>query len=105
MSREEALRLFTAGSAWFSGEDADKGTIAVGKLADLAVLSADYFSVPEDEIKQIESVLTIVDGAVVHANSDFGILAPPLPPVSPGWSPVATYGGATGPNRGCCPVF
>jgi predicted amidohydrolase YtcJ len=105
MSREEALRLFTAGSAWFSGEQADKGTIAVGKLADLAVLSADYFSVPEEQIKAIESVLTIVDGTIVHAGGELGVLAPPLPPVSPAWSPVGTYGGAARPPGGCCPVF
>jgi predicted amidohydrolase YtcJ len=93
MSREEALRLYTAGSAWFSGEDQDKGTLAVGKLADLAVLSGDYFSVPEEEIKHLESVLTVVDGKVVHGAGGFGSLAPPLPPVSPSWSPVAAYGG------------
>ncbi|MCC7386590.1 MAG: amidohydrolase [Deltaproteobacteria bacterium] len=93
MSREEALGLFTSGSAWFSGEQADKGAIAAGKLADLAALSADYFSVPEEEIKSLESVLTIVDGKVVYGAGGFAPLAPPLPPVSPGWSPVATYGG------------
>jgi predicted amidohydrolase YtcJ len=96
MSRQEALRLYTAGSAWFSGEEQDKGTIAEGKLADLAVLSADYFSVPEEEIKHLESVLTLVDGRVVHGAGGFGSLAPPLPPVSPSWSPVATYGGSSG---------
>jgi predicted amidohydrolase YtcJ len=93
MSRAEALGLFTAGSAWFSGEEQDKGTIKNGQLADLAVLSADYFSVPEEDIKHIESVLTVVGGKVVHGAGGFGPLAPPLPPVSPGWSPVGTYGG------------
>jgi hypothetical protein len=93
MSRAEALRLYTSGSAWFSGEDQEKGAIVPGQLADLAVLSADYFSVPEEQIKQLESILTIVDGKVVHGSGEFGPLAPPLPPVSPGWSPVATYGG------------
>jgi predicted amidohydrolase YtcJ len=105
MSRAEALRLFTSGSAWFSGEQTDKGSISVGKLADLAVLSADYFSIPEEQIKAIESVLTIVDGTIVHAGGELRVIAPPLPPVSPGWSPVAHYGGATGPIGGCCPVF
>ncbi|ATB37038.1 amidohydrolase [Cystobacter fuscus] len=96
MSREEALRLYTNGSAWFSGEERDKGIIAEGMLADLAVLSADYFSVPEEQIKHLESVLTIVDGKVVHGAGAFGPLAPPLPPVSPDWSPVSLPGGAQG---------
>jgi predicted amidohydrolase YtcJ len=93
LDRAEALRRYTVGSAWFSGEEDKKGTIEVGKLADLAMLSADYFSVPEQEIKGIESVLTIVGGKVVYAASDFKRLAPPPLPVSPSWSPTATYGG------------
>ena len=88
LKREEALRLYTQGSAWFSGEAGDKGTIAVGKHADLAVLSADYFAVPENEIQRLESVLTIVGGRIVHGSEEFARLAPPLPPVSPSWSPV-----------------
>jgi hypothetical protein len=105
MSRDEALRLFTAGSAWFSGEEDVKGTIAPGKLADLAVLSADYFTVPEQDIKDIQSVLTVVDGRVVHGSSEFQSLAPPLPPASPSWSPVRSFGGATAAHQACCPVF
>jgi predicted amidohydrolase YtcJ len=93
MRREEALRLYTVGSAWFSGEGQQKGTLAVGAFADLAMLTGDYFSVPEEEIKQLESLLTIVDGKVVHGAGAFANLAPPLPPASPGWSPVAAYGG------------
>ena len=45
LDRMEALRLYTAGSAWFSGEEEKKGAILPGRLADLAVLSDDYFSV------------------------------------------------------------
>src|SRR6202041_2784853 len=67
--------------------------IVAHQLADLAVLSADYFSVPEDEIKNLESVLTIVGGKPVYASEEFADLAPPLPPVLPEWSPVAAYGG------------
>jgi predicted amidohydrolase YtcJ len=93
LDRMEALHLYTHGSAWFSGEENIKGTIAPGKLADLAVLSADYFSVPEEEIKRIESVLTVVDGKIVYGAGDFTFLSPSLPPVSPSWSPVASYGG------------
>jgi predicted amidohydrolase YtcJ len=93
LDRAEALRRYTAGSAWFSGEDNKKGSIEVGKLADLAVLSADYFSVPEEEIKRIESVLTLVGGKVVYGAGEFERLAPPALPVSPAWSPVGEYGG------------
>src|SRR5262249_209716 len=53
----------------------------------------DYFSVPEEQIKAIESVLTIVGGEVVYASEEFASLAPPALPVSPGWSPVAKFGG------------
>ena len=93
LGREEALRLYTAGSSWFSGEEGTKGVLAPGQLADLALLSADYLSVPEEEIRGIESLLTIVGGRVVYGAGEFGNLAPPPLPVSPDWSPVASYGG------------
>jgi predicted amidohydrolase YtcJ len=94
LSREEALRLWTVGSAWFSQEEDVKGRIAPGRYADFAVLSEDYFTVPEEQIKNIESVLTVVGGKVVYAAQPFQDLAPPpLPPVSPAWSPVAHFGG------------
>lgn len=93
MSREEALRLYTVGSSWFSREQGRKGRIAAGQLADLAVLSSDYFSVPDDDVRSIESVLTLVGGRVVYASGDFGSMAPPPLPVSPGWSPAARYDG------------
>lgn len=93
LSREQALRLYTEGSAWFTGESDRKGRIAVGQFADLAVLSDDYLSCPEEQIRRIESVLTVCDGKIVHAAGPFAALAPPLPPVSPDWSPVARWGG------------
>jgi predicted amidohydrolase YtcJ len=93
LDREEALKLYTIGSSWFSTEDGKKGALAPGQLADLAVLSADYFSIPEEEIKHLESVLTIVGGKVVYATEEFSKLAPPPLPVSPSWSPVKGYGG------------
>jgi predicted amidohydrolase YtcJ len=93
LDRTAALRLYTEGSSWFSGDEGKKGGIAVGQFADLAVLSADYFTVPEEEIKGIEAVLTLMGGKIVHGGGDFAPLAPPLPPVSPDWSPVACYGG------------
>ncbi|MGF1605754.1 MAG: amidohydrolase [Rhodothalassiaceae bacterium] len=88
LDRETALRLWTDGSAWFSGEQAVKGTLSPGKFADLAVLSADYMRVPAAEIRGLSSVLTMVGGRIVHGAQDFADLAPPLPPASPAWSPV-----------------
>jgi predicted amidohydrolase YtcJ len=97
--RTEALKLYTIGSSWFSTEAGQKGALLPGQFADLAVLSADYFSIPEEEIKQLESVLTMVGGRVVHATAEFAQLAPPALPVSPDWSPVKEYGGyARAPN-------
>lgn len=97
LSREESLRLYTQGSSWFSSESGKKGAITAGQLADFAVLSADYFSVPDEEIKSIESVLTVVGGKVVHATADFSIHAPPEIPVLPEWSPVKVFGGYGAP--------
>ncbi|PYU47642.1 MAG: amidohydrolase [Acidobacteria bacterium] len=91
--REEALKLYTLGSSWFSTEDGKKGALAPGQLADLAVLSGDYFSIPEEDIKHLESVLTIVGGKIAYATEEFSKLAPPALPVSPSWSPVKEYGG------------
>jgi len=93
LSRMEAMRLWTSGSSWFSGEEGKKGMIAPGKFADIAVLSADYFTVAEEEIKRIESVLTILGGKVVYGTEEFKNISPPPLPVSPDWSPVNTYGG------------
>jgi len=93
LDRTEALRLYTVGSSWFSSEDGKKGALAEGQLADLCVLSDDYFSIPEDEIRRLESLLTIVDGRVVYSAGPFAKLAPPALPVSPDWSPVKEFGG------------
>src|SRR5258707_8753233 len=81
------------GSSWFSTEDGKKGALAPGQLADLTILSADYFSIPDEEIKQIESVLTIVGGKIVYATEQFSQLSPPALPVSPSWSPGQEDGG------------
>ncbi|HIE4797905.1 TPA: amidohydrolase [Serratia marcescens] len=93
LDRETALMLWTQGSAWFSTEQGKKGQIKVGQLADLTVLSQDYFSVPEEQIKGIESVMTVVDGKVVYAAGSFSPLAPPPLPVLPEWSPVTQVPG------------
>src|SRR5262249_50718522 len=94
---EEALRLYTQGSSWFSTEDGKKGTLAEGQLADLAVLSDDYFAVPEENIKGIESVLTIVDGKIVYGRDDFSSLSPAPIPFLPEWSPASVVGGYGAP--------
>jgi len=88
LDRETALRIWTEGSAWFSGEADVKGTLVPGQYADLAVLSADYMNVPPEEIRRINAVLTIVSGRVVYGEGDFSDRSPPVPPASPSWSPV-----------------
>ncbi len=97
LSREEALMLYTKGSSWLSGESGKKGAIAVGQLADLVVLTDDYFSVPEEKVKGIESVLTIVGGKIVHATNEFAPHAPPSILVMPEWSPTKVFGGYGAP--------
>ena len=74
VTREEALRMYTMGSAWFTFAEKRKGSIEVGKLADLAVLNADYLTIAEDQIRSIESVLTMVGGRVVYAVGPFASL-------------------------------
>ena len=98
LDRMEALRLYTVGSSWFSTEEGKKGALVPGQLADFSVLSADYFSIPAEQIKHLESVLTVVGGRVVFSAGEFGPLGPPPLPVSPDWSPVKTYGGYAPPN-------
>ena len=95
--RMEALRLWTVGSSWFSSDEGKKGALVPGQLADITVLSADYFSIPEERIKALESVLTIVGGKPVYATAEFKGMSPPPLPVSPEWSPIATYGGYGAP--------
>lgn len=91
LTREEALAIWTTGSAWFSGEQAVKGTLAPGMYADLAVLSDDFMAVPDDKIRGISSVLTVVGGKIVYGADSFADLNPPLPPASPDWSVSATF--------------
>jgi hypothetical protein len=93
LDRTEALRLWSAGGAWMSSEEGKKGTLEAGKLADLVVLSGDYFSMPVDEVKDLESVLTIVGGKVVYAAGPYARLDPPPLPALPDWLPVRHYGG------------
>src|SRR3989440_725198 len=66
LDRTEALRLYTAAGAWMSSEEAKKGTLEPGRLADLAILSQDYFSIPLDDVKNLEALMTMVGGRVVY---------------------------------------
>lgn len=93
LTREEALYLYTQGSAWISQEEDVKGTLAKGMYADLAVLTNDYFSVPENDISSIKSTLTITGGQVVYGAGEYAGLNPELPEVIPAWSPVKYFGG------------
>lgn len=98
LSREKALELYTRGSAWFSKEQDKKGSFLPNQFADFTVLSKDYFKIVEEEIKELYSVMTVVDGKIVHASDEFSSLNPPVPSVSPDWSPIrysGTYGGST----------
>lgn len=93
LDRETALRLWTEANTWFSNEEGKKGQIKLGQYADMAVLSDDYFGVPEDEIQGITSMLTVLGGKVVHGDGEYRPLAPELPPAMPDWSPVRQFGG------------
>ncbi|MGN9909106.1 amidohydrolase [Phytohabitans sp. LJ34] len=66
ITRVEALRMFTANNAWHLNMEDKIGSIEQGKLADLVVLDRDYFSVPEEDVKRIRPVLTMVGGKVVY---------------------------------------
>lgn len=92
LSRAEALKLWTSGPAWFVSAETEMGVIAPGNLADFAVLDRDYFSIPEDEIKSVSSVLTVMDGKVMYGAQEHSALSPTLPAVLPAWSPVKYFG-------------
>lgn len=93
MSREEALRAYTANGAWISNEEDKKGTLSVGKWADLAVLNEDYLSVPAERISQMSAALTMVGGRVVYGEGKYAGLAPSSLAVAPDWLPIKHYGG------------
>ncbi|WP_229208725.1 amidohydrolase [Dyadobacter luticola] len=88
-----ALSIYTSGSAWFTGEEKLKGKIVKGMYADMSILTDDYFAAKTDDVRKIESLVTIVNGKVVYAAGDYKALDTPAPAVIPEWSPVKFYGG------------
>ncbi len=70
-TREQALRTYTLGSAWFAHAEHERGSLAVGKLADFAVLNEDYLSVPVERIGALRALMTVVGGRVVYAAAPF----------------------------------
>ncbi|MFD7448688.1 amidohydrolase [Kitasatospora sp. NPDC059827] len=93
VDRATALAMYTTAGAALTGEQDVKGVLRPGCYGDLAVLTDDYFTVPEQDIPHIESVLTVVGGRIVHAAAEYEGMDEELPPVSPAWSPVARFGG------------
>ena len=70
ITREEAIRLYTVNNGWFLKEEANLGSIEVGKFGDVVVLSDDYFNavrVPDESIRKLHPVLTVVNGKVVYS--------------------------------------
>ncbi|MDO9396078.1 MAG: amidohydrolase family protein, partial [Herbiconiux sp.] len=93
VDRATALEMYTVAGAALSGESHAKGRIEVGMYADLVILSADYFTVPDAEIPFIEAELTVVGGRIVYASDAYEGQAEPLETPSQGWSPVVHFGG------------
>lgn len=93
VDRTTALEMYTIAGAELSGEAHVKGSIEVGKYADLVILSADYFSVADAEILHIEAELTVVGGRIVYASDAYEGQAELLEAPSMGWSPVVHFGG------------
>jgi hypothetical protein len=93
LDRTEALRAYTVGGAWLTREEDKKGTLEVGKLADLAILSDDYMSVPEERISRITALMTMVGGKVVYGSGAYAALAPEPPKMARDWLPAQKYPG------------
>jgi predicted amidohydrolase YtcJ len=69
ITREEALRMYTTGPAYMQFNEKDRGSVEAGKLGDLVVIDRDYFTCPEDQIREIRPVMTILNGKVVYRSS------------------------------------
>jgi predicted amidohydrolase YtcJ len=73
-SREEALRMYSLNSAWFTFDEDIRGSLEPGKYADLAVLSDDYMTVPVEKVGELTSVLTMIGGKAVYGEGPFAAL-------------------------------
>ena len=93
LTRLEALKLLTVGPTWFEDQEGEMGKIIPGHLADFVLLNKDYFTIPDEEVKTISSVLTVVDGRVVFGAQEYSDLSPKLPETLPEWSPFNYFGG------------
>lgn len=93
LDKYTALKLYTSGSAWFSGEQKLKGKLIKGMYADMVILTDDYFAATPEKVKQINALVTIVNGKVVYASGKYAAQNPTLPDVIPAWSPVNHFGG------------
>lgn len=93
LDRATALKLWTTANTWFSNEVGKKGAIVPGQLADVTVLSSDYFAVADERIPETTSVLTLLGGVPVWGDEEFAEFAPPMPPILPDWSPVRAFSG------------
>lgn len=96
LDREQALRMWTENTTWFSNEEGKKGRIQEGQLADMIVPDKDFFACAESEIWDLSSDLTVVGGKVVYAAGQFAEHDTPPPPAMPDWSPVRRFGGYAG---------
>jgi predicted amidohydrolase YtcJ len=67
LTREQALKMYTAWSAYLSRSEKDRGSIEPGKLADMVVIDRDYLTCPEDEIREIEPLQTIIGGRIAYS--------------------------------------
>lgn len=100
LERMEALRLYTQESARLSREENAKGSLSIGMYADMAILNQDYFNIPEESIKDITSILTILGGKVVYAADQFSEFDINRNlPISPNWSPIHQYRGYYQPHN------
>ncbi|MCU0447606.1 MAG: amidohydrolase [Microscillaceae bacterium] len=93
LDRKTALELYTIGSARLVDLNKDRGVLKSGYLADFVLLTDDYFKVADEQILQIEALLTVLNGKVVYGKADFAKFAPPIPAAIPAWSPINFYGG------------
>ncbi|KAJ8121131.1 hypothetical protein ONZ43_g2338 [Nemania bipapillata] len=75
ISREELLHLYTRANQWFLGGADEQllGSLEVGRLGDIVVLNKDYFTVSDEELKEIRSILTVIGGKIVHGDENVGI--------------------------------